>query len=202
LTPLAANPTSLVARIPPRAWLLIVAAIIALQAVLLLAMGRLPMCVCGNIKLWYGATHSPENSQQIFDWYSFTHILHGFWLYLLGWLVLRRAPIAARLALAVFLEGAWEVLENSSFVIDRYRAGTVSLDYYGDSVVNSVGDTVAMMFGFALARFLPIWSIVVLDLLIEFTLGYFIHDNLLLNIVMLMYPLDSIKAWQLAAPLP
>jgi hypothetical protein len=202
LTPLAANPTSLVARIPPRAWLLAVLAIIALQAVLLLVMGRVPICTCGSIKLWYGATRSSENSQQIFDWYSFTHVLHGFWLYLLGWLVLRRTPVAARLVLAVFIEGAWEVLENTSLVIDRYRTETASLSYYGDSVVNSVGDTVAMIFGFALARFLPIWSIVVLDLLIEFTLGYFIHDNLLLNIVMLMYPLDSIKAWQLAAPLP
>jgi hypothetical protein len=194
--------TGLAARIPRRAWLLAVPVLLAVQAAALLAMGRAPICACGTVKLWHGVVHSSENSQHILDWYSFTHVLHGFWLYLFAWLLLRRAPVAARLALAVLIEGAWEIVENSNFVIDRYRAETIALDYYGDSIINSVADTLTMIFGFALARVLPVWSIVALGLLIEGMLGYLIRDNLLLNVVMLIYPFDAIKAWQEAAPLP
>jgi hypothetical protein len=190
------------ARIPARTWLLIVAALIVLQALTLLAMGRVPICTCGTIKLWHGSVHSSENSQHILDWYSFTHVLHGFWLYLFAWLALPRASIAARLALAVLCEGAWEILENSSFVIERYRAGTISLNYYGDSILNSVSDTFSMMAGFALARRLPVWGIIACGILIEAALIYFIRDNLLLNVLMLIYPTEGIKAWQQLAPLP
>jgi hypothetical protein len=192
----------LAARVPQGAWLLIIPAILVLQAAALLAMGRVPICACGTVKLWHGIVHSSENSQQVFDWYSFTHILHGFWLYLFIWLAVPRAPVAARLALAVFLEGAWEVIENTSFVIERYRGQTISLNYYGDSVINSVFDTVSMMLGFIAARLLPIWSVIALGVLIEGSLVYLIRDNLLLNAVMLIYPDNAIKAWQDAAPLP
>jgi Protein of unknown function (DUF2585) len=190
------------ARVSPRDALLIVAALIGLQALILLAMGRVAICTCGTVKLWHGVVNSPENSQHIFDWYSLTHVLHGFWLYLGTWIILRRAPVAARLCLAVFLEGTWEVLENTSFVIERYRGGTISLSYYGDSVVNSVADTVSMMVGFALAFRLSVWATIALGALIEGTLAYFIRDNLLLNILMLIYPSEAISAWQQAAPLP
>jgi hypothetical protein len=187
---------------PAKAWLSIIPALLVLQGLILLAEGRVPYCTCGYVKLWHGVVQSSENSQHIFDWYSFTHVLHGFWLYLLLWLVLPRAPVAARLALAVLLEGGWEVLENTNFVIERYRASTISLDYYGDSVVNSIADTVSMMFGFVLAWFLPLWSVIGLGVAIEAGLLYMIRDDLLLNVVMLIYPLDGIKAWQEAAPLP
>ena len=118
-----------------------------------------------------------------------------------SWLLfLRRWPVAARLAFAVLLEGAWEILENTSFVIERYRAGTISLDYYGDSIVNSVADTVSMMIGFALARLLPVWTSVATGRRNRAELIYLIRDNLFLNVLMLIYPIDGIRAWQ-AAPI-
>jgi len=189
-----------VQRLTPRPAALIIAGLIALQAAVLFAMGRTPICTCGTVKLWHGVVQSSENSQHIFDWYSFTHVLHGFWLYFFGWFFLRRWPVVARLVLAVALEAGWEILENTNFVIDRYRAATISLDYYGDSIVNSVGDAVAMMTGFALARLFPLWASVGAVIVIEVGLIYLIRDNLFLNVLMLIYPIDGIRAWQAAPP--
>jgi hypothetical protein len=188
------------ARIPRNVYPLTVIGILALQALLLFAMGRTPICTCGAVKLWHGVVVSNENSQHIFDWYSFTHVLHGVWLYLLAWLALPRAPVAFRLVAAVLFEASWEVLENTDFVIERYRAATVSLDYYGDSIVNSVADTLAMMVGFMLARVLPLWGTVAVIVGIEISLGYLIRDNLFFNILMLIFPLEGVKAWQSALP--
>jgi hypothetical protein len=182
-------------------FMLAIPAILAVQALILWAMGRHPICTCGYVKLWHGVVHSPENSQHVFDWYSFTHLIHGFILYFVLWLVLPRAPVVLRLALAVAIEGVWEVIENSDWIIARYRTETISFDYFGDSIVNSVFDNVSMMFGFAIAAVLPVWGVIAFAVIMEIALGFLIHDNFTLNVVMIFLPVDSIKAWQGTAPL-
>ena len=183
-------------RVPLGSWLLAACGVVALQALALYALGRVPICKCGYVKLWHGVVMSAENSQHISDWYSFSHIIHGFGFYALLWLAARRWPAGMRLAVAVLLEAVWESIENSSFVIDRYRAITISLDYYGDSIVNSVSDTLFCAAGFALASRLPVAATIALTVVMEVGVAYFIRDNLTLNIIMLLYPLAAIKAWQ------
>lgn len=175
----------------------VVAVVVATAAVLLL-MGRVPICTCGTVKLWHGVVFSSENSQHISDWYSFTHVVHGFAFYGLLWLVGRRWPMGLRLVLATAIEGAWEILENTNMVIERYREVTISLDYFGDSVLNSVSDIVAMVLGFALASRLRTWVSVAVVIGLEVFLLMAIRDNLALNILMLIYPVDAVREWQSA----
>ena len=179
-------------------YLLAAVAVVAVAASILLAMGRVPICKCGYVKLWHGVVASSENSQHLSDWYTFSHVIHGFAFYGLFWLVGRRWgwPVGRRLVLATLLESAWEILENTPLIINRYREQTIALDYYGDSVLNSVADISAMAIGFFLAARLPILVIVTLTVVMEIGVALWIRDNLTLNIIQLLYPLDSILRWQ------
>lgn len=170
--------------------------IILLTALWLLWVGREPICKCGYIKLWHGEVVSSENSQHISDWYTPSHIIHGFLFFGLLWLAARRLSMGWRLVIATLIEAAWEILENSDAVIERYRTVTISLDYYGDSVLNVVADILAMILGFFLAARLPVWVTVALIILFEAVTITLIRDGLALNVLMLVYPLDSVGAWQ------
>jgi hypothetical protein len=181
-----------------RLFLLLALAIVALQVVLLYAMGRHPICACGYVKLWEGNAFGPGNSQHLADWYTPSHIIHGFLFYFFAWVLFRRASIAWRFAFAVFLEAAWEVLENTPLVIEYYRNNTASLGYVGDSIINSVLDVVWMALGFLVAWRAPVLVTVVLALAMEALAAYVIRDNLILNILMFIYPFESVKAWQTA----
>lgn len=176
--------------------LIIVAGLILLTAAYLLWIGREPICKCGYIKLWHGQVVSAENSQHVSDWYTPSHIIHGFIFFGLLWLFARQLSLGWRLAIATVIECAWEIVENSDAVIERYRTVTISLDYYGDSVLNVVADIVAMIVGFVLASRLPIWVTVSLALLFEAVTILLIRDGLALNVLMLLYPLDGVATWQ------
>ncbi len=176
-------------------YLLTVAAVLVMAAVLL-SMGRVPICTCGTVKLWHGVTMSAENSQHLSDWYTPSHVIHGFIFFGLTWLVARRLALGWRLLAATVVEAAWEIAENTNAVIDRYREVTISLDYYGDSVINSMSDVLAMMVGFWLAGRLPVWLTVAIALGLELGVGYMIRDGLALNVLMLVWPMDWVVQWQ------
>lgn len=177
--------------------LLLSLAVIAAAGGIIYAMGHPLICKCGYVKFWHGGRADSEMSQHIADWYTYSHVLHGVIFYWLITMVARgRLSVAARLLIAVFIEAGWEIFENTPLIINRYRSVTISRDYFGDSVLNSMSDILAMMVGFLLASRLPAWVTVALIITVELTLVYLIRDNLLLNIIMLIHPVDVIKQWQ------
>lgn len=177
-------------------YLLIAVAIIAIQVLVLFSFGLPAICRCGYVALWHGNPSDAGTSQHLTDWYTYTHVIHGFGFYLLLWIVAPRMPIGLRLALAVGLEAAWEIVENTQFVMERYREGALARGYFGDSVINSVSDTLAMATGFALARTLPVWLIAVATVGMEAFAAYMIRDGLALNIIQLIFASDVISRWQ------
>jgi hypothetical protein len=180
-----------------RTWLVVVLVVAAAAAILLL-MGRPAICTCGTVKLWVGTAKGPDNSQHLSDWYTPSHIIHGFLLCGLSWLALRRRGPGIRLIAAVTLEASWEIVENSPWIIERYRHATMALGYSGDTVLNSVSDIGAMILGFLIARRLPVWATVALAVGFELLTLAVIRDNLTLNVLMLLAPSDAIRAWQAA----
>ena len=180
--------------VPRRYWLLGLGIALAAAAILLW-MGRPPICTCGTVKFWVSEVHGPDNSQHLADWYTPSHIIHGFLFYALGWLFLRRQP-GDRLLAAILIEAGWELLENSQWVIDRYREATMALGYNGDSVINSLADIGWMAVGWAAARRLPVWATILVAIGFELLTLIVIRDNLALNVLMLVAPVEGIANWQ------
>ncbi len=178
-------------------WSGIVLFIVVITAGILLLMGRVFWCTCGTLSVWNGDIWSSQNSQQFSDWYTFSHIIHGFIFYWLFTKTTKKWKLGQRLAGATLVESVWEILENSPLIINRYRATTASLDYFGDSVLNSTSDILFCILGFLLASRLPVYVSISLVIIMELVCLFVIRDNLTLNVVMLLYPLQMIKDWQL-----
>jgi hypothetical protein len=187
--------TEILRRVGPGSWLTVAGLVLAMALVLFL-MGRVPICECGYVKLWHGEAVSSENSQHLSDWYSPSHFIHGLLFYWIAWLFAGSRPLGLRLVLATLVEIAWEIVENTDAVIQRYRETTIALDYFGDSVLNSVSDVAFMIVGFLLAARLPAWLSVAVAIALELFVGFMIRDNLTLNVLMLLWPLDAVRAWQ------
>lgn len=170
--------------------------VIAAQAAILFAMGQPAICACGYVKLWHGLASSPETSQHISDWYTFSHVLHGVIFYALLKLAFPRASTPVLFIAALGIEAVWEIAENTPMIVDRYRQLALAQGYSGDSVLNSVFDLLAAAAGFLVARFAPVWATVAMALAFEIGLAFAIRDNLTLNIIQLLYPLEAISRWQ------
>ncbi|MEO6256485.1 MAG: DUF2585 family protein [Sphingomicrobium sp.] len=170
--------------------------ILVATAAILLAMGRPPICTCGTVALWEPSALSPRTSQMLADWYSPSHLVHGFLFYAALWLVARKWPVEYRFLIALLVEVTWEVVENTPLIIDRYREATTAIGYTGDSVLNSMSDAAMMAIGFFAARKLPLWAALAIVVVLELVPLFVIRDNLTLNVLMLLAPSDAIRAWQ------
>jgi hypothetical protein len=166
------------------------------HTLLLAYMGQPFICACGHIQLWHGIVTDSENSQHLSDWYTLSHVIHGILFYAILAFLFPRWPVGVRLLLAIGIEMSWELFENSDFIINRYREQALAQGYFGDSVVNSAGDVITAISGFVLAWRLPAWATVMIVILLELLALYAIRDNLTLNIIQLIHPIDAIGAWQ------
>lgn len=171
----------------------------ATQFTALYLFGQPLMCKCGHIRLWEGLVLNSENSQQIFDWYSFSHIIHGFLFYALTRLFFPRVPTGWRLVMALGVEVTWEIIENTPMIIEHYRQQALSFGYDGDSIINSLSDSCCMIIGFCVAWRFPTWSVIAIALFLEVWLAYEIRDNFTLNIINLIHVFPAIKTWQAGA---
>ena len=170
--------------------------LVAVQALVLYLFGQPPICTCNEVKLWEGVVLSSGNSQHLTDWYTFSHIIHGLIFYFGLRYFFPRMEVWKRLFFAVGIEVAWEIIENTPMVINHYREQALAQGYTGDSIINSIFDTLAMIGGFILARRFPVWTVVILALALEIFVGYMIRDNLTLNVLNLIYQFPSIAVWQ------
>lgn len=175
-------------------------AALIVQAGALWALGRPLLCACGEFKLWEGDAASPGLSQQLTDWYSFTHVIHGVLFYFLLWLAAPGLSVGQRFMIALALEVGWEILENTPFAIRHYRKQPPAQDYAGDSIVNSLADTLAMALGFVLAWRLPVLAVIAISVLLEVGVALNIRDNFTLNVLSFIYPFEFIRRWQNGAP--
>jgi hypothetical protein len=198
------SPPSIDTRFRQYSWIILAsAAVLIVTGAVELWMGRLPLGPDGRFGFWEGNIWSSEQSQRFADPYTFSHTIHGMLFYAFLWLVARRLPVRYRFVCALVLEGAWEILENSPVIINRYRAVTISLGYVGDSVFNSLSDILFAGLGFLFARRARVWVTIAVIVALEIGTAAWVRDNLTLNIIMLVHPVDAIKAWQTAGrPLP
>lgn len=172
--------------------------LLAATAIILYLMGRNPICECGAIKLWVGEVHGPDNSQHVADWYTPSHIIHGFIFFGLLWWWMRERALGLRFCIAIAIEAGWEILENSPIIINRYREATAAFGYSGDSILNSLCDVGWMALGFLIARRIGLWPTVAIAIVFELFTLWMIRDNLTLNVLMLVWPIDAIREWQAA----
>lgn len=170
--------------------------VFALVALIEYSSGRSIFGPDGKFGLWDGNIWGSENSQRVADAYSFSHIIHGLLFYGFLWLVARKIPLQYRFLIALVIEGGWELLENSPIIINRYREATISLGYVGDSILNSVSDVGMMAIGFCIARTVRIWVSIAIIVIFEVGCLLWVRDNLTLNVLMLVHPVESIKTWQ------
>lgn len=170
--------------------------LLAIQAGVLWLMGQPLMCACGHVSFWHGTVLSPENSQQLSDWYTFSHVIHGVLFYWILTFLAPRLPFAARVLVALGAEVGWELFENTPWLIEHYRQQALAQGYTGDSVLNSVSDSVAMLVGFLAARRLPVLASLAFVLALEGLALYAIRDSLLLNVVNLIHPVELLGTWQ------
>ncbi len=177
-------------------WTTAAVGIIVLQAVVLYLFGQPPICTCGYVKFWEGVVLGPGNSQHLADWYTFSHIVHGLLFYAALRYVFPKMTLWRRLVYAMGVEIAWEIIENTPMVIAHYREQALSQGYIGDSIINSVSDTIAMILGFIIASRVRIWIAIALGLCLELFAAYMIRDNLTLNVLNFIHTFPSIAAWQ------